>query len=504
MNWLVITNRKAIFSIGVLLLTPFFVFGQSLNVPLNQTFSVEVERAMLATEEIIPSSFKPILARESRVQNSVNSLKVESSMRSWISKRLFHEHFITVDSGNFTLTLDPLVNFEIGVDDEFDARSENNLYKNTRGFLARLQFGEKVSIESTFRENQAVLPFFLHERVRLSGVAYGQGRTKTFKDNGFDFATASAYISVSPNNRINIQAGTGKHFVGNGHRSLFLSDVAFNSPFLRLNTSWFDGKLQYQNLYTLHQDLNRVISTATISEGLFERKQMATHYLEYSPNHRFSIGLFESTIFPSLDTSGNLPVGFNYWVPVIFLNSLLEGEASKGNNKIGLNANYRVSNSILLYGQLALQSEHINSQFGVKVFPHKTLMLQAEFNQVAAQDGANLFTHYNESLAHPIAYDATEIIGIAQFQKNRWLTRAAANFILNDNVEVTVFDFRQSFIVNPAYNFTFQVGCQIRRFESFTDEPSFQVGGANAPFVFNSNFIYIGLSTNLQNIYTNY
>ena len=69
---------------------------------------------------------------------------------------------------------------------------------------------------------------------------------------------ASAYLSVSPNERVNIQMGTGKHFVGEGHRSLLLSDVAFNSPFLRVNTNWFKGKLQYQNLYTLHQDLTRL------------------------------------------------------------------------------------------------------------------------------------------------------------------------------------------------------------------------------------------------------
>ncbi len=96
---------------------------------------------------------------------------------------------------------------------------------------------------------------------------------------------ASAYLSVSVNKHINIQAGHGKHFVGNGHRSLLLSDLAFNAPFLRVNSNWFNGKLQYQNLYTVYQDLNR-LSTTTVSEGLCERKQAATHYLEFSPNHK--------------------------------------------------------------------------------------------------------------------------------------------------------------------------------------------------------------------------
>jgi len=479
------------------------VFTQNLNIPLNQSFNVELERAIVGSDEIIHSSFKPILVRDSRNSDKVDALQITKSGKSWVGKRLFHEHFIWLDSGDVRLTIDPIINFEFGSDDQLDNRDNPNLYKNTRGFVARLQLGKKVALESTFRENQAVLPYYLHERTRLSGVAYGQGRVKTFKDSGFDFAMASAYLSVSPNERVNIQMGTGKHFVGEGHRSLLLSDVAFNSPFLRVNTNWFKGKLQYQNLYTLHQDLTRLEST-TNSEGLFERKQAATHFLEFSPHHKLNIALFESTIFPSLDTSGNIPVGINYWVPVIFLNTLLENDKSKGNNKVGLNLNYRMVRTIQLYGQLALQSGNVNYQVGTKVFPYKNIMLQAEFNKVSAQSRSNLFTHYNESLAHPVYYESSEVIGIAQFQHNRFLTRAAANVILNENIDVTVIDFRQSYIVNPSYNFTLQFGIQMRIVDNFNGIPRTQTFSEIGALGLQSNFIYFGLSTNLQNIYTNY
>tara|TARA_B110000503_G_scaffold143562_2_gene245871 strand:+ start:3095 stop:4522 length:1428 start_codon:yes stop_codon:yes gene_type:complete len=475
------------------------VFTQNVNIPLNQSFNVELERSITASKEIIHSSFKPILVRDSKNGDNASALRIERSDKSWVGKRLFYEHFITLDSADFKLTIDPIVNFEFGVDNEFDARAESNLYKNTRGFVARLQFGKRVALESAFRENQAVLPYYLYERTKLIGVAYGQGRTKDFKEVGFDFAMASAYLSVSPNERINIQLGTGKHFVGEGHRSFLLSDVAFNSPFLRVNINWLGGKLQYQNLYTLHQDLNRLQST-TNSEGLFERKQAATHFLEVSPNYKLNIALFESTIFPSLDTSGNIPVGVNYWIPVIFLNTLLEGDKSKGNNKVGLNVNYKMMETIQFYGQLALQSGNVNYQIGTKMFPHKNIMLQAEFNKISDPNSNNLFTHYNESLSHPVNYQSSELIGIAQFHENRWLTRAAANFILNDNIDVMVIDFRQSFIVNPSYNFTLQAGVQIRRVENF--DGISQIHSSTAAL--NSNFIYFGLSTNLQNIYTNY
>jgi hypothetical protein len=501
---------KKLLLLGIILLIPFFAFVQNLNIPLNQSFNVELERQVLLSEEIVHSSFKPILVKDSKQEGAVNSLLTLNTNKSWVGKRLFYQHFITLDSANFKLTIDPLINFEGGFDNEFDSRTSANLYKNTRGFVARLQLGKKVAIESSFRENQAVLPFYLHERVRTQraasgeGVAFGQGRVKTFKENGYDFAMSSAYLSVSVNKHINIQAGHGKHFVGNGHRSLLLSDLAFNAPFLRINSNWFDGKLQYQNLFTLYQDLNR-LTTITISEGLFERKQAATHYLEFSPNHKWSFGLFESTVFPSLDSSGNIPVGANFWVPVMFLNTLIEGQKKKGNSKVGVNISYKLARQVQLYGQAVLQSSVLSIQLGTKIYLHKNVMLQVEYNQINAQSGVNLFSHYNESLAHPIAgFDADEFLGIAQFQKNRWLSRVSANAILNSDVDVAYIDLRQSFIVNPSYNFTIHVGTQVRRADISRSMIQIEPLIAGGGYVLNSNFIYVGLSTNLQNIYFNY
>jgi len=501
---------KKLLLLGIILLIPFFAFVQNLNIPLNQSFSVELERQILLSEEIVHSGFKPLLARDSKHQGSVSSLLTLNTDKSWVGKRIFYQHFITIDSAKFKLTIDPLINFEGGFDTEFDGRTDANLYKNTRGFVARLQLGKKVAIESSFRENQAVLPFYLHERIRTQraasgeGVAFGQGRVKTFKEDGYDFAMSSAYLSVSVNKHINIQAGHGKHFVGYGHRSLLLSDLAFNAPFLRINSNWFNGKLQYQNLYTVYQDLNR-LSTTTVSEGLFERKQAATHYFEFSPNHKWSFGLFESTIFPSLDSSGNIPVGANFWVPVMFLNTLIEGQKEKGSSKLGVNISYKLAKQVQLYGQALLQSSVLSIQLGTKVYPHKNVMLQVEYNQINSQTEINLFSHYNESLAHPImGFDADEFVGIAQFQKNRWLSRFSANAILNSDVDVAYVDFRQSFIVNPSYNFTIHVGTQVRRADvsrpMIQSDPLIAGGG----YLLNSNFIYVGLSTNLQNIYVNY
>lgn len=60
---------------------------------------------------------------------------------------------------------------------------------------------------------------------------------------------ASGYVSYSSNKHFNFQVGHGKHFVGDGYRSLLLSDNALNYPYARITSTF--GKLQYTNLYAV-------------------------------------------------------------------------------------------------------------------------------------------------------------------------------------------------------------------------------------------------------------
>ena len=45
--------------------------------------------------------------------------------------------------------------------------------------------------------------------------------------------TADLSVSYTPNKVLNIQFGHGKNFIGDGYRSLFLSDVSSPYPFLK-------------------------------------------------------------------------------------------------------------------------------------------------------------------------------------------------------------------------------------------------------------------------------
>jgi len=496
-----------LFGIGF---TPLSLLSQNQNLPINQSFSFDIDNAIVGSSKIVHESFKPILASEARKVDSnlflsptLNNLLFNN--KRFVSRKLFYEHFISLDTGNILLTIDPLVNFELGEDFKEEREDINRYYKNTRGFNLKLSIGDKVSFESSFLENQAVLPYYLDLRAKNSNVVFGQGRWKSFGDNGYDYAMASGYFSYSIANWVTLQAGHGKHFIGNGHRSLLLSDLSFNYPYIRLITSWFNNKLQYQTLLSSYQNLNR-LQSADPSEGLFERKQAASHYIEYSPSSSFSFAFFESVVFPTITSTGNKPVGVNFWIPIIGLNSLIEGKGSMGNILWGTNMKYNLFKKIQLYNQVSVLDENFDKlsiQLGGKLFLANSFLIQFEGNKIGKSIENNLFHHYNESLTHPLLENTTELLGLIQFKQNRFISRLSYNLISSDAIDIQYLDLKQSVIINPTFNFAFNIGIQYRM-ESAQNENLSSTLALPLARDEESIFFYVGISTNLQNLYFDY
>ena len=94
----------------------------------------------------------------------------------------------------------------------------------------------------------------MYSYIKQNKVVPGQGYARTFKENGFDYAMASGYVSYRSDKFFSVQFGHGKHFIGDGYRSLFLSDNSFNYPYLMIQTDL--GKIQYTNLYAEFMDIN--------------------------------------------------------------------------------------------------------------------------------------------------------------------------------------------------------------------------------------------------------
>jgi hypothetical protein len=82
----------------------------------------------------------------------------------------------------------------------------------------------------------------------------GMINPKLFKTDAYDYAIAMGQISFSLNQHNNVQFGQGKNFIGNGYRSLMLSDNTAPYLFLRNNIKW--KNFEYTHIIASLQNTN--------------------------------------------------------------------------------------------------------------------------------------------------------------------------------------------------------------------------------------------------------
>jgi len=362
--------------------------------------------------------------------------------RGYIYRKLRLENFIEVDTGDFYLIINPAFNFEAGRDRQ-DTSSER-LYVNTRGLSIHGKIGRNVTFFSRFYENQAFLPTYLDDFVSEHDVVPGQGRIKPFKTTGYDYAMASGVVSFSVNKRLNIQLGNGKHFLGDGYRSLALSRNAFNYPFVKI-TSWF-GPLQYTNLFMGLQNLNVSLPTATTTEPRFQRKIGTIHHLDWAVNKWLTLGAFEQMIWATSNTKGKFEMNddvLSFINPIPFIRPFQYGLSGENNVIVGINGKIMWPRKTELYGQIVLDDNKAGKygfQMGFKTWAIRNLMVRAEFNQVAPYtyghaDSTRNFAHYNQGLAHPLGAGFSEMYGSVSYFIKDFFLLIQANYASYDDDE---------------------------------------------------------------------
>ena len=133
--------------------------------------------------------------------------------------------------------------------------SVKTIWNNTRGIIADGKLGDRFTYHSSFLENQSFFPSYITNEVlgKSAWIIPGQGESSWSPDSTFDYSMASGHLSYKLSKFSDVQFGTGKNFIGDGYRSMILSDNAFNYPYLRIQTKV--GIFQYTNFYMEHMDL---------------------------------------------------------------------------------------------------------------------------------------------------------------------------------------------------------------------------------------------------------
>lgn len=343
-------------------------------------------------------------------------------------------HDLNIDKGidNFDIHLNPVLHFGIGKGNHTDEL----LFVNTRGVQIRTTIANKLGFYTYIADNQARFPAYVREMVDSLGAVPSAGFWKDFKENGVDFLTARGYFTFNALKVINFQFGNDRHFIGEGYRSLFLSDYSSPYLFLKINTKFW--KVNYTNLFTqLTADVEK-------ANNVFPKKYAVFHRLSLNLTDNFQIGAFESVIFTRHDNNKNDTFDLAYLNPIIFYRSVEQGLGSADNAILGLDYSWIIGNSIQLYGQLLLDEFKLDEirrengkgwwankhgfQLGVKYIDAlsiENLDLQAEINTVRPYTYTHFndfslqvssYSNYNQALAHPLGANFREFIGILRYQ----------------------------------------------------------------------------------------
>ena len=433
-----------------------FVFAeaQELQIPLNDDYEMDIQTAAYSSDYIFHTAlrawseydFKDIINLDSVNNKYRIDIHRKGKFSNYIMNSLLNDDFVRVKNDDYYVAINPVVDFEIGSD------GHRTTWVNTRGIEIKGTIGDKFAFYTNIRENQAVFPEYIDNYCQTVGVVPGQGFANKYKKNGRDFTNAAAYLAFRPVKWLDATLGYGKNFIGDGYRSLMLSDNASSYPYLKATANFW--RIQYTCLYAQMTDRHRVLPDRS-----YARKWAVVHYFDIAITKRFNIGFFDAVVAKAQDSTGNRRgFDFGYANPIIFLRSAeYYAGSSPDNALLGLNASVIVGKHTTIYGQFVLDEMTVKKftsfkgstsnkqayQLGVKsydCFGVKGLFLQLEGNVVrpymyshtpqgtGCLVGEDNWAHYNEPLAHPWGANLWEMVFRSQYNLKRWFFKYKLNY----------------------------------------------------------------------------
>jgi len=513
------------------------VNAQSLPQPYSFQFYQKLSKEAYSPENRFHTALKPFFVDDSLLTNRFTQLinvGVDSTRQSWVVRKIFNEHLFSIEKSDYTFYADFLPDFQVG---------SGGTWLNTRGYQIGGTVGKKFAFYTSGFENQGEFADYYNEYVTnvSKGVVPGQSFNRAYGNNAgktsLDWSYVTALVSYTPVKYLNIAAGYDKTFIGDGYRSMLLSDFSSPAPLLRLTGKL--GNVQYMAMWTAMQDPRAV----KLSKDVGHRKKGGIfHYLDWNVNNRLSLGFFDAIIWGQTDDLGNKR-GFDwgYANPIIFLRPIEASSGSPDNAVIGFNAKYEFSKQLVGYGQFSLDEFEAKNFFssngssrnkygwqlgfrGADVLGIENLNYLIEYNTAkpytySSFKPINNYANYNEPLAHPYGANFREVVALLNYSFKRFdfsgqalysklgLDIGAQNngkdiFKSYTSVNGTTGNFttqglrtnlyfaeaKVAYLVNPKYNLRFEIGTILRK-------------EGNLAYSNNTSIVTFGLRSSFRNLY---
>jgi hypothetical protein len=507
--------------------------------PFSFDFYQKLNKQVYDVNSSFHSAFKPYFQDDSLLKPTIDSFYnygEDTLKRSWVHRKLLNEHLIEIKKEDYTFYADFLPDFQLG----YDKQRGSSIWANTRGYQFGGTIGSKFSFYTSGYENQAKFPQYITNFVNANGIIPSQVNDK-FADGRAvtDWAYATAILSYTPVKYLNVTLGHDKNFIGDGYRSVLLSDVASNYPFLKLTGTL--GNVKYMSMWAQFEDLK---SPKFSYDNGFRKKWGVFHYLDWNVNNRLSLGFYDSIIWQDADSTGKRGFDVSYISPLIFLRPIEGQNGSPDNALIGFNAKYKLLKNMTVYGQIAIDeftSKQVFAgtgywgnkfayQIGIKgfdAFKVKNLNYLLEFNTArpytySERTSLTNYGHYNQPLAHLYGANFREFVTIWNYNYRRFelmgklnLAKYGLDGVGQNNgkdifksyetrksdfgnyitqgiaTNLTFLEGKIGYLINPNYNLRLEVGGVMR-------------SEKNAVFTNKTGIISFGIRSSFRNIYTDF
>ena len=367
--------------------------------------------------------------------------QLKTDHKTWFGRKLFDEHFFAITGDDYWISIDPVVDLRLGKE---NLTTDDLIFQNTRAIRVEGSLGKQFSFSSTLAENWALFPKFL-DRYAWKGyphVVPGFGLNKSADKKHVDYPHSEGYLAYKPSKFFFFELGHGNHFIGEGYRSLFLSDNAGVYPYMKIEATFW--KVKYSTIWTAYQDMRPEVTVNQV----YKKKYAAIHYIDWNALPKLNLGFFETVVWYNENRRG---FDVNYLNPLIFFKTVeLESGSGGSNSLLGLSAQYKLPYKINVYSQFILDEMTIDKFFGdsgywankfgyqIGIKYHDALnlpglFLRAEYNTVRpyTYGHRNTITNYGhnfQALAHPWGANFKESLVEIQYRHKRWY---AYNILIN-------------------------------------------------------------------------
>ncbi len=285
------------------------------NVPLNQQVQKRYNEMTLVADTSVFTGFRSFdwlefknVFDKQRTQLTDSAFGLTAGdAKGYFLKHLSTNNWVQSNGNNSVFAIDPYFDAAIG-----KAKDQNNaLYQVAAGLRLQGVVNDKISYSLGFIYYNQRFPDYLNAYTQSNqGYVAGMGKGTLSQNGAYGFSQFTGNFTYTPNKHFLVSVGNGKNFIGDGYRSLILSDNAANYPYVRLQARYW--RFTYNILYT---ELNNPRYPV---DGSSQRKYSTMHYLGINFSKKFQLGIFDNVIWYNKDSGIRRGFDVQYLNPVMW------------------------------------------------------------------------------------------------------------------------------------------------------------------------------------------